>query len=44
MAYIVRDNCDAHSAALTVLRETIAGKNFFAAHRHTFSVKTDPTF
>ena len=44
MAYIVRGNCDAHSAAPVVLRETIAGKKFFAAHGHTFDVKRDPTF
>lgn len=43
-ACIVRGNCDTHSAAPVVLRKTIDGKKFFAAHGHTFNVKTDPTF
>ena len=42
--HIVRGNCDTHSAAPIILRATIDGKKFFAAHGHTFDVKTDATF
>lgn len=42
--YAVRGNCDTHSAAPVILKTTIDGKKFFAAHGHTFDVKTDASF
>lgn len=42
--HTVRGNCDTHSAAPVILKATIDGKKFFAAHGHTFDVKTDASF